>query len=245
MKKENITYFDLETTGLKIDTIGIVSIYAVNYKKKRTIDSLINPQMVIPEAASNVHGISKEDVEDKPIFLNLVKPVTNLFEQSEYLCGYNICKYDVPLMLSLFTRNNVNLNLKNTKFIDLFYIIKNVIPSEILKSLDRLTLECVHKYLIGKDLNAHDAKNDVIACVDILKLLNKQRYPWQDYILSYDDLSGATISNPEYTMKFGKHMGRTITDLIINESRYIKWMRNNDHIKLSPGLINLISENNE
>ena len=100
----------------------------------------------------------------------------------------------------------------------------------------------MHKHLTGKDLNAHDAKNDVIACVDMLKILDKQGYPWKDYILSYDDLPGSTINNPEYTMKFGKHMGRTITDLITNESRYIKWMRNNGLVKLSPGLINLIPQ---
>lgn len=242
MKKQNITYFDLETTGLDINTIGVVSIYAVNYKKKRTIDSLINPQMVIPEAASNVHGISDSDVKDKPVFLNLIQPVTKLFEQSEYLCGYNICKYDVPLMVSLFERNNASLKLKDMKFIDLFYIIKNVIPSAELKGLSRLTLECVYKHLTGITLSAHDAKNDVIACVDILNLLDKRGYLWENYILTYDDLPGSTIDNPEYTMKFGKHMGRTIIDLITNEKRYIKWMRNNGLIKLSPGLINLIPE---
>jgi len=240
MKKQNITYFDLETTGLDINTIGVVSIYAVNYKKKRTIDSLIDPEMDIPEEASNVHGILEEHVKNKPVFSNIIKSVTKLFNQSEYICGYNICKYDVPLMISLYERNNSNLDLKNSKFIDLFYIIKNVLSSEELSSLDRLSLECVHKYLVGTNLDAHDAKNDVIACVDILKVLDKRGYPWKDYILSYEDLSSSTITNGSFTMKSGKHMGRTIIDLITNESRYLKWMIKKGFVKLSPELINLI-----
>jgi DNA polymerase-3 subunit epsilon len=242
MKKENITYFDLETTGLDINTIGVVSIYAVNYKKKCTIDSLINPQIVIPEAASNVHGIYTEDVENKPVFANVMNPITKLFLQSDYVCGYNICKYDIPLLISLYKRNNGNLSLSDMKFIDLFYIIKNVLPDEVLKSLDRLSLECVHKYLTGLDLKAHNAKHDVIACVDILSALNRQGIAWQDHILTYQDLSGSTISDLNYTMKFGKHKGRTIIDLIRNESSYIKWMRNKGLIKLSPELLTLLTE---
>ena len=49
-KKHNITWFDLETTGLNINTIGLVSIYAINYKLKREIDTLINPEIDIPLA---------------------------------------------------------------------------------------------------------------------------------------------------------------------------------------------------
>ena len=92
MKKHNITFFDLETTGLNVKECGIVSIYAINYKKKITIDSLINPEMDIPIEASNVHGILENDIKDKPIFKNIIKPINYLFPQSEYVCGYNICR---------------------------------------------------------------------------------------------------------------------------------------------------------
>ena len=246
IKKQNITYFDLETTGLDINAIGLVSIYAVNYKKKRTIDSLINPEIEIPIAASNVHHILNEDVKDKPVFKNIIKPIDKLFNDSDYICGYNICKYDMPLIISLFERNDVELNnVKNMKFIDLFYIIKRIIPKEDLDEIGRLTLSNIYNFVTGKELDAHDAKNDVIACVEMLDIFEKQDCNWRDYILTYEDLTGSVISDENFVMKYGKHEGRSISDLILNESKYIKWMSNKKLIKLNPDLVNLILENNE
>ena len=246
MKKHNITFFDLETTGLNVKECGIVSIYAINYKKKITIDSLINPEMDIPIEASNVHGILENDIKDKPIFKNIIKPINYLFPQSEYVCGYNICRFDIPLLISLYERHDVILEgIKQMKFIDLFYIIKRVLSDEIKKEIGRLTLENVYNYLTGKELDAHNAKHDVIACVQILKVLDKHYPEWQDHMMNYEDLPGTIITNPHYTMKFGKHIGESISSLITNEKNYLRWLKRNNHITLSPEFVDLILENNE
>jgi len=239
-KKQNITWFDLETTGLNINTVGIVSIYAINYKLKREIDTLINPEIDIPKEASEVHGIYKKHIKNKPIFKDISTSVKETFSLSEYIGGYNICRYDVPLLISLYQRNNIDFDIKNIKFVDVFYIIKNVIDEEDLNNIPTRSLENVYKLITGKTLDAHKAKYDVLACVEILDEMEKFGLPWRDYILTYEDLRGSTISNPNFKMKTGKHTGKTIDELIKNENRYLKWMTNNNRLILSPELTKLI-----
>jgi len=111
-KKQNITWFDLETTGLNINTIGLVSIYAINYKLKREIDTLINPEIDIPKEASEVHGIYKKHIKNKPTFKDISTSVKETFSLSEYIGGYNICRYDIPLLISLYQRNTIDFDIK-------------------------------------------------------------------------------------------------------------------------------------
>ena len=160
-----------------------------------------------------------------------------------YICGYNICRYDVPLLKSALARCGFDFPVEQAKFIDLFYIIKNI--EEIVESLDRLTLSNVYNYITGKDLDAHDAKNDVIACVEILRILNRKRFPWRDYVLTYLDLPGSIINDPNYTLKFGKHIGESISYLIEEKPSYLRWLDRKGLIKLSSEFTNLIYKNNE
>lgn len=243
MKKSNITYFDLETTGLDIKTCGIVSIYAINYKKKVTIDSKINPQVDISEEVTAIHGIKNKHVKGKPVFKDITDSLNMLFSDSDYICGYNICKYDMPLLVNLFEREGVKFKgIKKMKYIDLFYIVKNVFSQDTLDSLPRLNLESVYFHLTNKKLDAHNAKNDVIACVEILKIVDKLYPEWKNYVMSYEDLTGSMITNPDYVMKFGKHVGESIKSLVNNDLRYVEWMHKKGLINLTPEFINLILE---
>lgn len=240
MSKYNITWFDTETTGLDIKTIDLVSIYAINYKLKTTIDTLINPEVPIPESASNVHGIVKKQVKNKPTFKKVSSSIRSLFESSEYIGGYNICKYDVPLINSLFERNNLSLNIENAKYIDVFYIAKNVIPKDELSTLTRLNLVSVYKYVTGRELDAHKAKCDTVACIEILEVFDDLKLPWQDYILDGNDITGAVIDDIDYIVKFGKHSGKSLKYLTEHDSKYLNWIVNNNAIAISDRLTNLI-----
>ena len=70
--------FDLETTGLQIVTdriiqIGIVKIFpngeTENYK------ALVNPEMKIPEESILIHGITNEEIKNKPLFKDIAPDI--------------------------------------------------------------------------------------------------------------------------------------------------------------------------
>ena len=66
-----IVFFDLETTGVNTSQDKIVQIGAIKLNTDGTEEVknvLINPTIPIPPGATAVHGISDEDVKDKPTF---------------------------------------------------------------------------------------------------------------------------------------------------------------------------------
>ena len=79
--------FDTETTGTntsdesrtldKIIQIGAIQIKNGKIIPETAFNQLINPEMHIPESASNVHGIYDKDVENAPVMEQVLKPFVN------------------------------------------------------------------------------------------------------------------------------------------------------------------------
>ena len=81
--KNPIVFFDLETTGTNINTDRIVEIcylkvYPNGNEEAKTLR--INPEMHIPEASSEVHGIYDADVADCPTFKEVAKNIARDIE---------------------------------------------------------------------------------------------------------------------------------------------------------------------
>ena len=69
-----LVFFDLETTGLnvgkdKIVEISFIKVMPDGEEIERT--ELINPGIHIPEECSAIHGITDQDVADKPTFAEI------------------------------------------------------------------------------------------------------------------------------------------------------------------------------
>ena len=102
--KNPIAFFDLETTGTIVsrDRIVEISILKINpdgEKKNKTL--LINPEMPIPEESRLIHGIGDEDVKDAPTFKSVARELQQFLEGCD-LSGFNIIKFDVPLLVEEF-----------------------------------------------------------------------------------------------------------------------------------------------
>ena len=84
--KNPVVFFDLETTGVNIATDRIVEIsylkvYPNGNETSKTMR--INPEMIIPKEASDVHGITNEDVKDCPTFKQVAKEIAADFEGAD------------------------------------------------------------------------------------------------------------------------------------------------------------------
>lgn len=72
---------------------------------------MINPEMPIPKASSDVHGITDEMVKDAPAFKQVAHELKQMLDGCD-LAGYNSNRFDIPLLMEEFLRAQVDFDMK-------------------------------------------------------------------------------------------------------------------------------------
>jgi len=170
--------FDTETTGVK-DTDKIIQWASAQVKNGKLVEDesgicnkLINPEIPIPEAASDVNGITDDMVKDAPTMNAVLKGILDkhLNKQNGVLVAYN-AKFDIKKLNNAIREHNVasNVELKQKqgfKVLDPFIIIQRIHP--FLGAKKKLSTQ--YQWLFCKEMeDAHDALADVKGTVDVLK----------------------------------------------------------------------------
>ena len=228
-----IIFFDLETTGINIAVDRIVELSYLKVdlqgnEKSKTI--LINPEMPIPKASSDIHGIKDQDVKNAPTFKQIAKNLAAEFEGCD-LAGYNSNKFDIPLLAEEFLRSDVDFDMSKRKFIDV---------QVIFMKKEQRTLSAAYQFYCNKNLdNAHSAEADTRATYEILQA-QLDHYP--DLINDIDklaefsshnnnvDFAGRIIFNKDMieVFNFGKYKGKPVADILEKDPGYYSWMMNGD-----------------
>jgi len=162
MKK--ILFFDIESTGLEITKDRIIQLSLVTTdidfnileKKKKNFS---NCGVTINPGAFNAHGISEESLKEEYPFSMYAKSILTMFNDVDYIAGYNIKGFDIALLHEEFFRAGLDWNPKPA--IDSGIIFKN---------REKRTLAAALKFYCNKEMvDAHDAENDVLATIEVLK----------------------------------------------------------------------------
>ena len=256
--KRPIVFFDLETTGLNTthDRIVEISILRVNVdgtEEQRTW--LLNPEMHISEEASSVHGYTDLMVANQPTFREKAREIAQFIGNAD-LAGYNILKFDLPMLMEEFLRVDCEFDLKGRDFIDVMNIFMKMEPR---------TLKGAYRFFCHAELEgAHGAGADTKATYDVLKAM-LDKYQGVEYEDSKGvrsqgpvndmkalsqfsahhqnaDLSGQIIYDAEgkEVFQFGKHKGKRVEDVFRIEPSYYSWMMNSDFPLYTKKLITAI-----
>ncbi len=232
--KNPLIFFDLETTGININTDRIVEIaylkvYPNGNEESKTLR--INPEMHIPESSSLVHGIYDKDVADCPTFKKVAQNIANDFEGTD-IAGFNSNRFDVPLLAEEFLRAGIDIDLSSRKFIDV---------QVIYHKLEQRTLSAAYKFYCGKDLvDAHSASADVYATYEVLKAqLDKYPDDLQNDMKFLSDYSSFT-RNVDFAgrivlddkgvpiFNFGKYKGMAVSEIFKKDPGYYSWILSGD-----------------
>ena len=158
-----IIFFDLETTGISITQDRIIQIGAIKVLadgSEEVKNVLINPTIPIPAGATAVHGISDEEVKDKPKFIQIAKSFASWLAGCD-LAGYNSDNFDVPMLIEEFNRAGIAFPEEGTQFIDVL---------KIERKINGHTLSETYKRYTGEELEgAHDALIDIYATMKIFQ----------------------------------------------------------------------------
>ena len=231
--KNPIIFFDLETTGINVasDRIVEISYLRVDLNGNESSKTLrVNPGRPIPQEASNIHGISDDDVKDSPGFNEVGKTIARDFEGCD-LAGYNSVKFDIPLLAEEFLRAGIEIDLMRRKFVDV---------QIIFMKMEQRTLAAASKFFLGKELkDAHSAEADTMATYEILQA-QLERYSNLENDIGMlaefsahnrnVDFAGRIIYNDEdvEVFNFGKHKGKPVADVLANDPGYYGWMMKGD-----------------
>lgn len=237
--------FDLETTGINITQDRIIEIAVIklmpNGESTRK-SHVLNPTIPIPPESTVFHGLTDEDVKDKPTFKEVAKEYAKFLEGAD-LAGFAVLKLDIPMLVEEFIRAGVEFDYSKKKIID---------AQKIFHLMEKRTLGAAYKFYLNKDLsNSHSAESDTEATMEVL-LAQVERYDGQPITDLQDkkigeikndvevlsklttsdlvDLAGRMSRNPkgDEVFNFGKHKGKLVTQVFKEEPAYYDWMMNGD-----------------
>ncbi len=240
-----IAFFDLETTGTSITQdriveISIVKVHPNGDTEKKT--RKINPTIPIPAESSKIHGIYDKDVENEPTFKQVAKSMADFLTGCD-LGGYNLVKFDIPVLMEEFLRADIDFSLDKCRVID---------AQKIFYLMEPRTLTAAYKFYCDKSLeNAHSAEADTIATYEVLKaqldkyqdvaikdregneivpIKNDMDALHQLTLSNFADLAGRLIYNDQKQIcfNFGKHKNKPVSDVFKREPAYYDWMMKGD-----------------
>jgi DNA polymerase-3 subunit epsilon len=229
-----LAIFDLETTGIDPATDRIVEICVVRFAPdggRETKTRRINPERPIPRAATAVHGIRDEDVRDAPTFRQIARGLLDFLSGAD-LAGFNVRRFDVPLLNREFSDCGMELDLAGRKIVD---------AMTIFHRKERRDLSAAVRFYLGRDHEgAHTAEADVIATAEIL---DAQLERYEDLPRSVEELDGWGRGRKpggvdssgkfiwqagEAVFDFGKHQGKSLRQVAGEAPDYLGWILQSD-----------------
>tara|TARA_B100000131_G_C18077009_1_gene596766 strand:+ start:257 stop:1000 length:744 start_codon:yes stop_codon:yes gene_type:complete len=225
-----IVFVDVDTTGLSHTKDRIVKLNL----SKLTLDNevidgsrLLNPGIPISSEATEINGITLDMVAKEPRFENIVDALHSFMEGCD-IAGYNVKKFDLPILVEHFHRAGKPLNLSDINIIDLrdLFMIK-----------EPRTLEGAYNhYVPDSDQPESDSKA-------MVKIYSAQINKYKDLPESLDELSMLLADKNDIdlagkikknnvgkpTLSFGKYSDKTLEYVENNDPSYLSWMLDSDY----------------
>lgn len=223
-----LAFIDLETTGVNLATDRIIEIAIVKLMPDGSTvvkRKLINPQIPIPQATTDIHGITDEMVKDAPTFKQVANEVRQFLDNCD-LAGYNSHRLDFPLLVEEFLKAGLNFDISDKNLLDV---------QKVYHMMEPRTLGAAYKFYCEKQLeNAHAAEADAQATMEILQAQVEKYEQLGNSVDSIIKFTGKeeivdfarrfVMDNGVEVVNFGKHKGRPLVDVLKSEPQYYDWM---------------------
>lgn len=227
-----IAFIDIESTGadpVKDRIIEFGAVVLMPDGTRREWAQRFNPGIPISPEAAEVHGITDADVADCPPFSEHAVRIV-LAIRNKDLGGYNLRRFDLPILDEELRRSGHRLELDGVRVIDCFGIFSKKEPRKLE--------DAVRRYCGREHEGAHGALADAGATLDVLlgqlEAHSDLAQMKADELATFSQISeqrSADVAGKLYIdsdgdacYAFGKHKDRKVKD----EPGYAEWMLTKD-----------------
>jgi uncharacterized protein YprB with RNaseH-like and TPR domain len=170
-----IIFFDLETDGLSINNSNIlemsmhqIDLLHTNFHKRKILpwSIYIKPhssyQINTKSEAFKINGITQQQINSfgQPIYFKDIFPTIEKLFSNKIICGYNINKFDIPILKNHCKK--INKTLPPFKTLDLYQVYNRFHKNNLQSALNNLNCDPILKSL------EHTANGDADACIRLL-----------------------------------------------------------------------------
>lgn len=229
-----LVFFDLETTGISAPHDRIVEVTAIKLHpdgSKEAWTRRMNPGMPIPKSATEVHGISDQDVAGEPGFTFFASELKQFIGDAD-LGGFGVSRLDIPLLEAEFRRAGEEFSRHGRRIVDAQILFHMLEPRD---------LAAAYKKYHGAELTrAHTSEGDVEAAMAVVEgmlqvhsdlprsveglnaICNREQESWIDSQGKFAWSSGVAV------VGFGKYKGVPIKTVAQTDPGYFDWMLKSD-----------------
>jgi DNA polymerase-3 subunit epsilon len=223
-----IVFCDIESTGTDIQKDRIIELGVAIYGgpgEPKVVSKRFNPGMPIPAAATEIHHITDADVAGCPPFSEFA-PKLHKALQGKDLGGFNLLRYDLPLLDEEMRRCGLKIDLTGVLVVDAYGIFANKEPRNLEAAVQR--------YCHRPHEGAHGAGVDARASLDVFaaQLIEYPDLDSADAVALASrigdrqpvDIAGKFYRDPHGDLRFnfGKNRDQKVADQI----DYCYWMLN-------------------
>lgn len=232
---QNLAFIDLETTG--VDTSkdraieACILVTTPDFREVARTTLRINPEMAIPAEATEVHGITNEELLGEPTFAQVAGRIQAAIDNC-ILVGHNV-SFDVQILHRQLVESGCTGIPVTTPLVDTQRIERFVNSHRLVDTYKRYTGQ--------EHTEAHGAEADVLACMTVLqaqlrthadrvpslaeatvagidKLDGKEPKEFLDHAHKFERRNGVIL------FAFGPHEGQPIE----TQKGFLTWMLNKD-----------------
>ncbi len=229
-----LAVIDTESTGLNPETARIVRLGVLRVEpdgRRKLRSELVNPGMPIPEGATAVHGITDDDVADRPPFRAYARALAESLDDCD-IAGFAIERFHLPLLLAEFRRAGVDFSMDNRAVIDVMSIYHRLEPRDFDSAYRRYAAddnppdrssgqrsEAAFEILLGQLRSSEDLPVEPHRLARWARGVPDSAAD-EDGRFTYLDSGGVAFN-------FGKYSGEELAKVAESDAGYVAWVASN------------------
>ena len=230
-----LAVIDVQSTGLdprtaRIVKLSVLRIDSVGGEHVRSV--IVNPEISIPAASTEVHGLTDLDVAGKPIFRAYARALDQHLSGCD-IAGFGIERFGLPLLCAEFERCGIKFELSNRAVVDAMVVFHRLEPRNFNAAYTR--------FVGGSRKESNDPGQTARDVLEILRgqiragsSVPESPYSIEKWSKGIDaraiDVQGKFVwgKEKEAMINFGKYRGHSLREIANNDAAYLNWVAAED-----------------